>query len=680
MSLLHADPVEATLRRVAQRAWTIAEPIPCDEWAERFFIGAELTSDERTRIDYRRAPYFREVLRAFSDPGVRRIAMQWGAQLAKTLLLEVMIGYTIDVAPYPSMLVASSRDVVQDLVTGKLMPAVASTPALSRHRLGDPNAEQQRRLLFDSMVMYLAGANSAGALALKTVGRLFEDEIDKWPAILKGRGGVEGSALSLARKRLAKAEREGYSKEVLSSTPTDEGKGINGEYLTSDQGRWQVPCPSCGVYQALEFEIDSGGGLRWEGGSGRDLDEVARAVLVKRVRANAWYECRSCHKRIESWQKFDMNLRGRWVRHGQEVLPDGTVIGEPPDVETRGFRLSALDSNEYTFGDVAADFIEGGGEITRTFVNSTLGDVWRDRGERTSEDRLIEIVRINTEAHEAPDYLAGQVPAEALVLTGAIDVQKDEAYYEVVGWGEGERRYLIDWGVVPCPHVPQRKSWDSMTPSEIEQMRALLASRWAHVESNVIPRTYEHLGDRAAWRVTLWAVDSGYNAGDVYRLCERIGPCLVPVKGEPATIGSRKTKVSNWQDFGLLEEMELLLVGTNYWKTEVFQRMQRHAPYPACWYWPRDFADREGRLYARHLTAEHRVASRRYASIPWEWKKKTDTRRNEWLDTSVYNLALATAEGLNQLRAGMVVGGAPYGGDGSGDSGAGLYGGSDPSE
>jgi phage terminase large subunit GpA-like protein len=637
---------ELVIARIAAGAWPIRERISPSAWAEAELVIAEAETAERVRFRVDRTPEFREVLDAWADPEVERVVLPWGAQIGKTLVLVILVGYAVDVEGGAGLLVSDSKTSADELVESKLLPTFDATPAIGRRRLADDRAEQQRRMVFSSGVLYIGNAGSAGRLAAKTVSRLYLDELDKYPETVRGRGRTEAGAVQLARARLAKARSRGESKELNASTPTEEGTGIDREFATSDRARWWIPCPACGEYQALEWEVEGGGGVKWEGGSGSDLDDLAREVLKAKARRSAYYECRHCGGRIESYAKRELWRRGRWVREGQGVTPDGAIVGEAPAVATRGFRLSWIDSSLRSFGDVVAEYIDAGGTLTRYFVNSVLGDVWREESERTTEDVLASIVELNTEHDSTPAYATGTVPPDVLALTGALDVQKGHGYYLVIGWGAHERAFVIDFGMIEIPFVPTPKAWAAMGPDEVEEQRARLADRWAQAE-DLFAATWPAADGGPAYGVPLWFVDSGYNAGDVYRLAERVEP-VVPVKGDAFVDGTKVSETPDPHRFGLAGPLPLYLIGSNWWKTDLHDRLHRLAPAFGSWAYPTDFFERDGRRVLAHFASEvrERTAANRRG---WAWKKKREGIRNDFLDLAVYSLAGAMAEGLANL-------------------------------
>ena len=72
-------------------------------------------------------------------------------------------------------------------------------------------------------------------------------------------------------------------------------------------------------------------------------------------------------------------------------------------------------------------------EEMKTWTNTELGETWEEPGECIDGNKLIN----RRELYDA------EVPDGVLVLTAAVDVQKDRFEAEVVGWGVGKE----SWGI-----------------------------------------------------------------------------------------------------------------------------------------------------------------------------------------------------------------------------------------
>ncbi len=148
--------------------------------------------------------------------------------------------------------------------------------------------------------------------------------------------------LELAKKRLSSSQR-GLLR--IASTPRLPEAGVNGLYLQSDQRRYLLSCPGCGLEQPLTWEENV------------DLEQ---ALVV----------CRSCRHHI------DVLAQGRW----QAQAPGNGLV--------HGYHLSRL----YSPWANIREMIEASEATTPSalleFQNSDLGEAFAPPGGGTSIDIL----------------------------------------------------------------------------------------------------------------------------------------------------------------------------------------------------------------------------------------------------------------------------------------------------
>lgn len=681
-----ADPV-AELSRLCAETFRVRRDEPPDVWADRERIVPEQSPRPGPwSTDF--VAYLREPLRDLRDPEVRKIVMMCGTQIGKTEFVMTALCWIIDNAPGPTLFVMPNQDDAGDVNTDRLLPALRATPATARHLSARPWDTKIRKIAFDAMRLWFVGANSAAKLASRPIQYALGDEIDKWPRVMKGKGGTEASAVRLLELRTDAFS--GREKVIFTSSPSDEGVGIDEQYAMSDRARFFVRCPletsngsggACGHWQPLVFGTDGRGGVRWEGGVGRDLDNDQLLILAERARRTAWYECEKCGGKIEQHQKPAMVRGGQWVRPGQRI-ENGRIVGEGPPRAVRGYHLNQLYSPFRTWGDVAADFVKIRGIATRDFVNARLAEPWREPGERSDEAAMDKAVRLDRP--EFLRYAMGTVPDGVerfdadpamgiidpvsntpLVLTGAIDVQQSHVYFEVLAWGERETCWLVDWGAVECPEISPDAERAIAAGGHHPELRM---DSWALVEHLVRRDWPVGVAGARAMRPLYWAIDSGDRTGEVYRFCQRIGPTMLAVKGEHgvgAVAPARMTRVEDPLRFGLAAPIDLLLVNTDYWKNELFSRLSRQAPaYGSC-RWPLLNGGVPGD-YLRMLTSEERVTEggnrkdRKGVAVR-RWRMKAGRRDNHALDCRIYNMALASCVHIPMLKIGATPGAAPAG-------------------
>lgn len=344
---------------------------------------------------------------AFTQPGIHDITFVAGTQLGKTAAEQNMMGYAIDQAPGPMLIVYPTDKLAEFTSQNRIKPMIALSKPLAEKF--DAEHSQKLELQFQGMYIALVGANSPSGLASRPVQYVFFDEIDKFPKW----SGQEAGPLELAEERT----KTFYNKKIVKvSSPTLKTGNIWKGWEQADaRYEYYVPCPHCGAYQVLTMKQ-----LKWpEGANAYDARDAAE------------YHCISCNNLIDDRQKMDMLRHGKWK-----------AINKPPKrVHSVAYHLSSFYSPWLTFGDMAYKFLSAKDEPERlmNFINSWLAEPWENKANRMQSDTILN-KRLN--------YLRGTMPAEAQLLTCGVDVQLDHFWYSVRAWGPHLTSWLVDYGRV----------------------------------------------------------------------------------------------------------------------------------------------------------------------------------------------------------------------------------------
>lgn len=576
------------------------------EWADRYRVLSAVASSEPGRWRTDRTPYLREILDCLSPQSdVQSVVFMKGAQIGGSEAGYNWIGYIIHKAPGPTMIVQPSIDLAETTSKQRLAPMIELIPEL-KERIGEARSRDSGNTLlqkeFPGGMLKLAGANSAASLRSLPIKYLMLDETDAYDADVEG----EGSPIDLAKKRTATFAR----KKILEiSTPTLEGSSnIEASYLESDQRRFEVPCPHCNHYQVLRWS-----GMKWE------KDPRGRPIL-----SSVHYVCeaKACEKPIEEHQKGAMLARGRWAPQNK-----GATVA--------GFHLSALYSplGWFSWKDAVDTFYKGvkNPAKLKTFINTTLGETFKVRAEDAPEWRDIYARR--------EDRPLGTAPRRAVLLTAAVDVQKDRVEVTVVGWNRHEC-WIVD-------HV--ELAGDTSLPPGHGPWPAL---------GSMLDRDWKHELGHVELRIELTLIDSGYNTMRVYEFVRSRPPGSIrAIKGQhdlPMAIGAPKRMEFRKKDGKRLKSgVRLWPVGTNLLKTEVMGRLKIRRPtdqeiddvgFPPMYvHFP--MLDEE---YFKQVTAEQLIlvpTVRGHAE--YKWMKVYP--KNEALDLLCYNIAAWYGIGAQKL-------------------------------
>ncbi len=229
-----------------------------------------------------------------------------------------------------------TQNQMDDFAQARIDRAIQDSAYLRERLQPEPprrkGADSKRLKRLGPGAVYLRGTDSKRQIASVDADLVILDEFDQ----------MDEGVVELARRRLASS-----SKGLLriASTPRHPEAGVNALYLQSDQRRYFLPCPRCGLEQPLTW---------------RDNIDLTKARLV----------CRSCRKPI------DLTTPGRWVAQA------------PGNGRVHGYHLSRL----YSPWANITEMVEAAGATTpvavREFQNSDLGEPFAPPGGGLSIDVL----------------------------------------------------------------------------------------------------------------------------------------------------------------------------------------------------------------------------------------------------------------------------------------------------
>jgi len=525
---------------------------------------------------------------AFTDPFVEEITVMAASQVGKTEAMFNMLAFIIDQDPGPTLVVLPRENDAKSVSCNRVLPMIEGSYVLREHlpRLSDDITRLEYHL--DRMILYFAGSNSPADLASRPIRYLFLDEIDKYPKF----SGREADPIKLASER----QKTFWNRKTIKvSTPTTRDGYIFREYEKSDRSRYYVPCPHCGKYQVLLF-----GQIKWP-----KKEKSTERIKNERL---AWYECLHCNKRIKDYQKNRILTRGKWVPEDAELDDDGTISGDIVKSTHRGFWINSLYSPWLSWSDIAAEFIKSKDyiELLMNFVNSWLAEVWEEKIEETTIDKIRTLSR---------DYDEGSVPDDVIVLTAGVDVQKDHFYYVIRGWGYYEESWLI---------------------------RADRVEYWEDIIDALFKTEYRKLSSNETLPVYMSCVDSGYRTDEVYRFCRQWSDKTKAIKGQEEITGGRfyrasKIDINSRTGSVIRGGLVLWNLNVSQYKDKINRLVTMRDP--CKWH----IFSNPKEEYLTQFTSEHKVLirNRNTGRAKEVWRKKKDAVANHYLDTEVYAVAAA---------------------------------------
>ncbi|WAP69049.1 phage terminase large subunit family protein [Jiella pelagia] len=560
------------------------------QWADDRRFLSQKASSEPGRWKTARTPYLGEIMDSLSPhEDCEMVVVMAGAQLGKSESGFNWIGYVVDVAPGPMLMVQPTVETAKRVSKQRIDALFEESPAL-RAKIKPPRERDSGNTVFSKEfpggILILTGANSAVGLRSMPARYLFMDEVDGYPGDVDG----EGDPVNLAMARTRTFARR---KVLLTSTPTISGRSrIEAAYEDSDRRRYHVPCPECGHKAPILWR-----NIKWEKGN----PETARLA------------CEECGCLIPEHRKTQMLAGGEWV-------------AENPGHRTRGFHISSLYSpvGWYSWEQAVREWesCQGNQERLRTFVNTVLGETWADRGE--SPDWVVLWER-SRGGHER-----SIIPEGGCLLTAGMDVQADRLELELVAWGKSQQSWSVDY----------RQIFGDTAGDEV----------WAKADDLLDEVFTSEVGIDFAVRGL--GVDTGFQTQRVYHWARfsRHKERIFLLKGQDSLampVGTARGIDMNWRGQRHSNGARVYPVGVSLLKDELYGRLKmRREPgaedYPTGWCFFPEY-DEE---YFKMLTAEEKVAKLVKGYRRYQWEKTRD--RNEALDCRVYSRAVAAILGADK--------------------------------
>jgi phage terminase large subunit GpA-like protein len=597
----YADLDEVIARALG--AWRPPPLLSLSQWADRNFVLSAETAAEPGH--WHTLPYQREPMDAISDPRVTQVTLKKSARIGYTLMMSTAMGYFIDQDPCSVMVVQPTVDDAKNFSKETVAPMLRDVPVLRKifgveEKSKGPKDSSATLTLktFPGGLLDLIGANSGSGFRRKSRRVVMFDEVDAYPPS----AGSDGDQIELGMKR---AEAFHNRKIIAGSTPLLEGASrIEELFLEGDQRRYYVPCPHCGHMDFLVFREGPRGHYMWW-----PDEDPKKAVFI----------CKSCGCHIEHKHKRWMVEHGEWR-------------ADKPGGDHRSYHIwSAYSySPNATWGQIAARFLKatrGGSEKLKTFVNTELGETWKERGEAPAWERL----------HQRREpYAIGTVPDGAIVLTTGVDVQQNRFVYEVVGW------------------APNKENW-SVEAGELHGDTAL-ASTWDQLDE-LLARTYRSAGDGAPeMPIAMMAVDSGFRAQMAYAW-GRNHPMsrVIAIKGmsgaQRPLIGASASVDMKLNGKVYQKGYRIWPVGGEVGKSELYgwlglKLAEDGTPPSGYCHFPEGYTEE----FFKQLTAEHlvKIVSRRTGRTRFEWQQLPN-RENHHLDARIYARAAVALLGLDRM-------------------------------
>ena len=568
------DALRGSIDALFDEALAFKAEMSGSAWAEEFgripkSTGAE--SGEVTLYGYQRG-----LLDTMCDPTIPLMTVLKAARVGYTRCALLALGYHLHQEP---TLCAFAQPVAKDAEefgATEIAPMLRETPVLAELlrpvRKGHKQDSNTFFQLSNGAIVRVPGAASDDAFRRYSARFQVGDEYDA-----DGWTPAAGSQGDKAKLFWTRGETFYNRKQIFGSTPLLESTSrIWKRWLASDQRRYFVPCPRCGVFQYLDWGgKDLPHGMKWDLGPDGSLKDV-------------WYQG-TCGHTIDEGRKAWMDENGIWRP---------TAVPKTPHA---GFHLwtgMSLNANA-AWPVIVQEWLEAcddpAGKV-QTFNNNVLGRVHRQSyGQEIRPDTFLE--RREAYGAELPDWV------RTLTLGG--DVQSGaNARIEgaVWGWGAGLECALIGHFVL---------HGDPAKPEVWQNLDRLLLRGFTR-------------SDGVALRISAAAIDSGgHHTSEVYAFCnERRRRKVWAIKGKSEARGAR-TRV--WPRLPTTKlGANLYMIGGNAARDFAYGSLALVAPGPRYVHFPLVPASGSRPIdaeYFEQLTREKPLVNLRQGYTEWEKPK-----------------------------------------------------------
>lgn len=566
------------------------KPLPktsVSNWADNHRMLSSGISAEPGKWKTSRAPYQKDIMNAFTEPGIHRVVVKSSSQIGKSDMMNNVIGRFAHLDPCAIMMIQPTIDMAQDYSKTRIAPMIRDTKVLNNLFYDVKSRDANNTILskvFPGGRLIMCGANSPAGLASRPIRILLADEVDRFP----DSAGTEGDPVDLAAKRMTTFWNSCMG---LFSTPTNEGSSrIDEEYLAGTQEEWQHKCPNCGEYHLLRH-IDMT----------VDYKEIKTPSGKKTIIVNdVKWRCPHCGFSFS--EKEMKQTPQKYISRNADALKNGI----------RSFFVNGFTSPWMTWSKIMREWLEAKGDPERekVIMNTVFGESYKQKG--AFEDEQIFLRRRESYGAELPNGV--------LLLTAAIDTQDNRLEYEVVGWGKEEECWGIRKGIVlGAPN--QDRTW-----KEID---------------NILDKTY-HFADGKGLKVVRTFIDSGgHYTSDVYNYCQKnFHKQRFAIKGRGGPGIPLIYKIAKANN----AKAPLILLGVDDGKQQIMDRLSIDSPGPLYFHFPQDEGIKElsnrgyDDLYFKGIISEHKKVYKRNGVLREVWET-TKNVRNEPLDLRNYNLA-----------------------------------------
>lgn len=620
------DDVHAPAMRSALRAMLSRCRVPKLR-TMREFAEAEIVIPDGPykglRFSCRRQPYTRLMYDAIDSGAWNRFFITGPTQSGKSLSAWVVpIMYHLFEVGETVIAAVPKKEMSADKWREDLKPAIEASryrDLLPRRGAGSRDGGELDAVKFlnGATLKFMAGGGSDKARAAFTSRVLVITETDG----MDESGGTSREADKIAQLE-GRTRAYGSRKRVYSEcTVSIEAGRTWQEYQSGTASRIIRPCPHCGAWVTPERESLEG----W-----KDAETLPAAKSAGR------YVCPECSHPWTESERAASNAQAKLLHRGQEVTPEGEIVGRPIETDTLGFRWSAVDNHFLTAGDIAADeWRASRAEDEENAEKEMRQFVWCLPYKPPKSDLIdLDYRELVKRQHKLN---RGYVPDHRTCLTMGVDVGKYRLHWTLIAWLQDGGGRIVDYDTIEV--ASKSIVLHAAIIAALRELRDMADQGWQTPQGEIVP-------------ITAAFVDAHYQTPTVKEFCRESGAKWMPSigfgtgeyhdGGKAAKYGQPKTTGAHVRHLGeryhsavLKGERELTWqFDADYWKSQTHERLAcpEVSPGSLLLYHVENAIDHQ--QYCRHLTSEKvttEFVPGKGEVVKWEKVRGS----NHWFDSTV---------------------------------------------
>lgn len=543
-------------------------------------------------------------------------------QDGKTLAVTIIIMYLLFERRETVVFGVPSLDMVTDKWKVDLLPVIkASRYADLLPRKGGGSREGNSVLVMmgnGAALRFMTAGGDDQTRAGFTTPNLVVTETDGFDEV--GGRSREGDKFSqLERRTLAYGDR---ARIIAECTVSIETARTWQEYQHGTQSRIALPCPHCGAWVTPEREHLVG----WQDAQ-TEVDARTASQLC----------CPECGQLWSNEERIKANGRALLVHKGQEITPDGVVVGQPAATNTLGFRWTCVNSilNPSRLGLVGAKEWKVKRAVDEDVAERDVcQSEWAlpakpPKSDVNALDSLIIKQRVRAGVKK------GFVPDGAQFITVGCDIGKWRCHWTAIAWLPRATPHVLDYGVLEVNSRDMGVE-DAIVQALRDWRDGMLAAGWG--DPAILP-TFKFL-DAGNWQDTIARFCQ--ESEDGFIACKSFGATQRRAGGYKRQTGTKL--IDTYDHYSLIElpdGTQLIEINADEWKSWLHRRTITPIDKPGALTL---FHGGDHHSFAKHLTAEKQTQEFVPGTgVVERWEQVH--ANNHWLDATMLACVAGHAAG-----------------------------------